>query len=121
MRPHGNPQKLQEQHNRAMSFLKEPVDVAQIVGVDRRSVRRWKADFKKERKKGIEANPASGRPPKLDTKDKQKLEKALLKGAIAAGFTTELSTCPRVAKLIKKLFGVNYHTHHVSKLLYSLG
>ncbi|MEW6715156.1 MAG: winged helix-turn-helix domain-containing protein [Nitrospirota bacterium] len=34
-----------------------------------------------------------------------------------AGFNTDLWTCPRVAKLIEKLFGVHYHAHHVSKLL----
>lgn len=124
MRPHGSPQELQERRTHAISLLKEgyqPVDVAHIVGVDRRSVRRWNSAYKKKGQKGIEANPASGRPPKLNTRDKKKLEKALLKGAMAVGFTTELWTCPRVAKLIEKLFGVNYHAHHVSKLLHSLG
>lgn len=124
MRPHGSPQELQDRRIRAISLLKQgyqPVDVAQMVGVDRRSVRRWKAVYKKEGQKGIKANPASGRPPKLNARDKQKLEKALLKGAISAGFSTELWTCPRVAKLIEKLFDVKYHAHHVSKLLHSLG
>lgn len=124
MRPHGSPQELQDRRTYAISLLKEgyqPVDVAQIVGVDRRSVRRWNAAYRKQGHRGIEASPASGRPPKLNTRDKKKLEKALLKGAIAAGFTTDLWTCPRVAKLIEKLFDVNYHAHHVSKLLHSLG
>jgi len=62
--------------------------VAQIIDVDRRSVRRWKASYKKHGQKGIMAKPASGRPPKLDTRKKKKLEEALLNGAIAAGFTT---------------------------------
>jgi transposase len=115
---------LQNRRIQAISLLKEgyqPVDVAKIVGVDRRSVRRWNAAYKTEGQKGIEANPAPGRPPKLNTKDKKKLEKALLKGAMAAGYTTDLWTCPRVARLIENLFGVNYHAHHVSKLLHSLG
>lgn len=124
MRPHGSPQVLQERRFRAISLLKEgyqPVDIAQIVEVDRRSVRRWNATYKKEGQKGIEANPSSGRPPKLKVKDKKKLEKALIKGAMVAGFNTDLWTCPRVARLVEKLFGVSYHAHHVSKLLHSLG
>jgi len=124
MRPHGSPQELQSRRIRAISLLEEgyqPVDVAQMVGVDRRSVRRWKAAYKKKGQEGIKANPASGRPPKLDTRNKRKLEKTLLKGAQAAGFRTELWTCPRVGKVIEKLFGVNYHVHHISKLLHSLG
>lgn len=124
MRPHGNPQELQKRRFRAISLLKEgnqPVDVAQIVGADRRSVRRWNAAYKKEGQKGIEANPPSGRPPKLDVRGKKNLEKALLKGAMAAGFNTDLWTCPRVAGLIEKLFGIRYHVHHISKLLHSLG
>jgi len=124
MRPYGSPQELQERRFRAISLFKEgyqPVDIAQIVKVDRRSVRRWNATYKKEGQKGIEANPSSGRPPKLNVKDKKKLEKALLKGAKEAGFNTDLWTCPRVVRLVEKLFGVSYHAHHVSKLLHSLG
>lgn len=124
MRPYGSPRELQERRFRAISLLKDgyqPVDIAQIVEVDRRSVRRWNATYKKEGQKGIEANPSSGRPPKLNVKDKKKLEKALLKGAMVAGFNTDLWTCPRVARLVEKLFGVSYHAHHVSKLLHSLG
>ena len=124
MRPHGSPQELQERRFQAISLLKEgyqPVDIAKIVGVDRRSVRRWKAMYKKKGQKGIEATPPSGRPPELDVKGKKKLEKALLKGAMVAGFNTDLWTCPRVARLIEKLFDIRYHTHHVSKLLHSLG
>jgi transposase len=99
----------------------QPVDIARIVGVDRRSVRRWKAAFLKEGHDSLKASPAPGRPPKLDSKDKKRLERALLKGAKAAGFPTDLWTCPRVGKLIKERFGVRYHAHHVSKLLHSLG
>jgi putative transposase len=99
----------------------QPVDVAQRVGVDRRSVRRWKAAYRKQGEAGIQARPAPGRPPALEAKDKTRLEKVLLKGAKAAGFPTDLWTCPRVAQVIWERFGVHYHVDHVGRLLHGLG
>jgi len=64
---------------------------------------------------------APGRPPRLDAKAKRELERALLKGAMAAGFATDLWTCPRVARLLRDRFGVNYHVDHVGRLLHALG
>ena len=46
---------------------------------------------------------------------------ALLLGAQAAGFATDLWTCPRVTELIEKQFGVRYHVDHVGRLLHALG
>ena len=46
MRPTGSPEELERRRLRALALLKEglqPVEVARRVGVDRRSVRRWKA------------------------------------------------------------------------------
>lgn len=124
MRPQGSPKELERRRQRAITLLNEgrqPVEVARMVGVDRRSVRRWKANYTQAGEDAIRAKHASGRPPKLDRKNLQKLEKALLKGSKAAGFPTDLWTCPRVARLIVVLFGVQYHVDHVGRLLHSLG
>jgi transposase len=124
MRPHGSPKELEQRRQRAVALLQEgyqPVDVAGIVGVDRRSVRRWKATHRKKGEKGIQAKQASGRPPKLDSKDLRRLEKALLKGSKKAGFPTDLWTCPRIAQLIESLFGVKYHVDHIGRILHDLG
>ena len=46
MRPTGSPAELERRRLRALALLKEgllPSEVARRVGVDRRSVRRWKA------------------------------------------------------------------------------
>ena len=107
-----------------MRLLREghqPVEVAEMVGVDRRSVRRWKAAYREEGRKGIAAKPAPGRPPKLSDKQKMRLEKMLLKGAEAAGFPSNLWTCSRVVELIRKRLGVSYHVNHVGRVLRSLG
>ena len=59
--------------------------------------------------RGLRAVLASGRPPKLTKRQRQQLEKQLLRGAQSAGFPTELWTCPRVAEFIERTFGVRQH------------
>jgi transposase len=123
MRPKGRPEELEARRLRAIALLKQgyqPVEIADMVGVDRRSVRRWKSAYRKNGNKAIIAKPA-GRPPKLDEKAKKKLESKLLKGAKDAGFPTDLWTCPRVAKFILLYFGIRYHVDHIGRLLRSLG
>ena len=123
MRPTGSPEELERRRLRALVLLKEgllPVEVARRVGVDRRSVRRWKRAARRRGEAGIRAKPASGRPPKLGVEHKRRLEALLLDGAQAAGFHTDLWTCPRVAELIERRFGVHYHVDHIGRLLHDL-
>jgi transposase len=123
MRPLGSPEKLEHRRLRAIALLKkdyQPVDVAHMVGVDRRSVRRWKAAHLAGGDEAIKAKPA-GRPQKLGNKAQKELERKLLKGAKAAGFPTDLWTCPRIAQLILTYFGIRYHVDHIGRLLRSLG
>jgi transposase len=124
MRPVGSPAELQRRRERAIALLAEgyqPVEVARRVGADRRSVRRWKAAYRKRGRQALTAKPASGRPTKLSAREKSQLERALLKGARAAGFSTDLWTCPRVAQLIEERFGVSFHVDHIGRLLRGLG
>jgi transposase len=124
MRPSGDPKELERRRRRAIALLKEglmPVEVARRVGVDRRSVRRWKAAYRKRGEAALDAKPASGRPPKLSARDQKRLERQLLKGAQAAGFSSDLWTCPRVAEWIERAFGIEYHVRHVPRVLRSLG
>lgn len=124
MRPIGSPEELQHRRERGIALLGDgyaPVEVAHMLGVDRRSVRRWNAAFRKTGKRGIAAKPAAGRPAKLNAADKRRLEKVLLKGAKAAGFPSDLWTCPRVAQVIAERFAVTYHVDHIGRLLHALG
>jgi transposase len=124
MRPSGSPEELQRRRLRAVELLEEgyePVEVARIVGVDRRSVRRWKSAYRKKGVASLVAHAASGRPPKLGPAQTRQLERELLRGAQAAGFATDLWTCPRVEWLIEQRFGVRYHVDHVCRLLHNLG
>lgn len=124
MRPAGSPEELQRRRERAIALLKEgiaPVDVASRVGVDRRSVRRWKAAHRRAGATGIAARPAPGRPVRLAARHKRRLEQLLLQGARDCGFPTDLWTRARVARLIRARFGVDYHVDHVGRVLHALG
>ena len=124
MRPTGSPESLERRRQKAIKLLEDgwwPVDIAKKLGVDRRSVRRWRASFDAEGEEGVLAQPASGRPCKLGTKAKARLQNDLLKGASAFGFGTDLWTCRRVVELIRKRYRVQYHVNHVGRLLRSFG
>jgi transposase len=124
MRPPGSPQELERRRHRALALLgagEAPVDVAHRLGVDRRSVRRWKAAHRTQGLEGVRAKPAPGRPPKLTATQRAQLERVLLKGATAAGFASPLWTCPRVATVIQRRFQVRYHVDHIGRVLHALG
>ena len=124
MRPNGSPAELERRRLRAIELLDKgdpPVRVAEIVGVDRRSVRRWKAAYRKNGKKGITARPAAGRPPKLNVREKQKLVRLLGRGAQKQGYPTDIWTCPRVADVISDQFDVDYDPSQVWRILRCLG
>ena len=124
MRPPGSPQELERRRYRALALLangEAPVDVAQRVGADRRSVRRWQAAFRAQGVRGVQAKPAAGRPPKLTARQRVQLERLLLKGAVAAGYATPLWTCPRVATVIQRRFHVRYHVDSLGRVLHAMG
>jgi len=124
MRPSGTAQELEQRRVRAVHLLSEgfsPVEVARQIGVDRRSVRRWKAAARRGGESAVAARPAPGRPRRLSTPDLTRLRRLLMKGAVAAGLPTDLWTCPRVSWVIQRRFGVHYHPAHVSRVLHGLG
>ena len=120
-RPHGSPEQLEQRRLRAWKLLREgsaPVEVARKLGVDRRSVRRWRAMGEHQQ---LAARPAAGRPPRLSEAQREALAGVLVEGALACGFATELWTCPRIAEVVRRRFKVRYHPAHVGRLLRGLG
>ena len=67
--------------------------VAQRLGVDRRSVRRWQRTGREQGRAGLKAQPASGRPPKLTSQQRRKLVRWILQRPGAWGFPTARWTC----------------------------
>ena len=124
MRPFGTPKQLEKRRFKAMELLDAGLslnEVARRVGANPSSVMRWRDARERDPKQGLKSKPASGRPPKLSPSQKKCLTKLLLKGAMASGYRTELWTTARIAEIISRNFGVNYHRDHVGRLLASLG
>lgn len=124
MRPPGSPNELERRRLRALRLLKEgegPTEVARMVGAHRRTVQRWARRADEGGSRALEAKPHPGRTPKLDAAQRERLTTALLEGAKAQGFGTDLWTGPRVAQVVRRLFGVRYHPKYIPRLLRALG
>ena len=97
-------------------------EVARRLGVSRQAVSNWAAQLAEV--KGavgrLKARPL-GRPKHLEPARCQLLCSMLLKGALVAGFPTELWTIKRVRTLIGREFGVTYSNTGGWALLRSLG
>ena len=119
MRPQGSPAELERRRLRAIDLLQRDIPVhvvAERLGVDRRSVRRWKRAHRGQGRAGLRARPASGRPPKLTAVQRQQLARLVVAGPEAAGYTTSLWTCRRIVDVIRHQFKVVYHSDHVGRL-----
>jgi transposase len=89
MRPVGSARQLERRRQRAIALLQDgrpPVEVARLVGVDRRSVRRWNAAHRRQGVAGLgRPSPVPGRPSKLTARHRTRLETLLLRGAEPSG------------------------------------
>ncbi len=95
--------------------------IARQVRVVRQTVARWVKQCRTQGKASLKKAGRAGRKPRLSPKDRQRLQRLLLRGPERLGYETPLWTCPRVADLIEREFGVRYHPGHVWKLLIALG
>lgn len=96
-------------------------EIARRLKVVRQSVARWVEQYRNQGNEGLKKAGRAGRKPLLSAGDLQRLEQLLARGPEALGYETPLWTCPRVAHLIEKEFGVRYHEGHVWKILVALG
>jgi transposase len=96
-------------------------EVARLTGAGWSSVKRWKVAVDRGGLEALASKSHPGKPCRLSATQKRKLVKLLEKGPRAAGYSTDLWTCPRVAEVIAEHFGVDYHPDHVWKILRSLG
>jgi transposase len=124
MRPKGTAAELEARRLRAADLLldgKATEEVARLVGAGHSSVKKWNAALKRGGKEALAAKPHSGAPSKLTAEQKQRLVKILVAGPLASGYRTDLWSCPRVADVVQKTFGVSYHPDHLGRILHDLG
>lgn len=114
---------LERRRLKGARLLKQGVpqaEVARRCGVSRQTVSMWERRRKSKGAEAMKRRPL-GRPRQLSDAQCATLSKVLLEGALAQGFATELWTLPRVAKLIRERFGIEYSIGHMWHLLRRLG
>jgi transposase len=121
MRRTKNPELLEGRRRKAISFLQSGMSqskAAMIVNVSRQSVSRWVKAFRRGGVDGLKRRPKSGRPPTLTEEQKKELISFL--GTMAGHSKGRPMTSTGIAKLIRDQFGIEFHNHHIPRLLRSL-
>jgi len=96
-------------------------EVADFLGIDPSSVRRWVATFRHQGASGLAARPVPGRPPKLTTTQQKIVRRWLGENPTDYGFATELWSAPRLRLLIEQEFGVEFHPDYLGTWLRQRG
>jgi len=120
MRPNGSAKTLERRRRRAVELLKRGLTMEEVchrVGSSISSVSRWHQAVTQGGLNALTAKPVPGRPRKLGDAECRRLLEVLLKGAMAYGYPNELWTLTRIARVIEREFGVDYHPNHVWRLL----
>jgi transposase len=96
-------------------------DIARQLKVSRQAVSRWHKQWRAGGLEALQKSVTPGRPRRLEDKQLAEIEAALLQGARAHGYPTELWTLRRVSEVIAKVSGIEYHAGHVWRILRGLG
>src|SRR5438445_10483835 len=96
-------------------------DVDRELSVSRESARRGYEVYQRGGAKALAMIGQRGRRSRLSDSELARVEKALLKGALAHGCENDLWTTGRVAAVIERLTGVAYHPGHVWRPLRQMG
>lgn len=124
MRSIGSPTELEHRRRLAVQRLREGYateEVADFLGVDPSSVRRWLAAFHQHGDAGLAAHPVSGRPPKLSCTQEKIVFRWLADNPTDHGFANELWTAPRLALLLQEEFAVHFHPKYLTTWLRQRG
>jgi transposase len=89
-------------------------EVADFLGVDPSTVRRWMVAFRDRGDAGLVLRPASGRPRKLTPTQEKIALRWLTQSPTHHGFETELWTAARLGELIREEFGVGLNPKYLS-------
>jgi transposase len=119
MRPIGTAEELERRRRRAVELVKQgesPATVARFLGCGRSSVYTW-VKLDREASEKLAARPHSGPKPRLTDEQIKELEGLLLEGAKAHGWHNDLWSARRVAEVVRRRFGIEYHAEHVRKII----
>ncbi|MEU2236920.1 helix-turn-helix domain-containing protein, partial [Streptomyces vietnamensis] len=92
-------------------------EIARMLRVSDESVRRWKRVWEKDGPDALRRRPATGRPPKLNDAQVERVRAALEQGAQAHGFEADLWTLERVGLVVERVAGAALSRASVWRLL----
>lgn len=96
-------------------------EVVHRLAVSRQTASRWYAAWRSDGEQGLRGAGRAGRKPRLDFVDREQVAAALVDGATAWGFSTELWTLDRIAHVIWKTCGVKYSRPQVWRIMGQMG
>lgn len=96
-------------------------EVAEFLGVDPSSVRRWRELFEREGWAGLRAQCVPGRPGKLTRTEEKVVLRWLGDSPPEHGFSTELWTGKRLAQVIAEEFGIRFRRGYRARWLQARG
>jgi transposase len=116
MRTQGTPAELEHRRRLAVHRVLDGLsleEVADFLGVEARSVRRWMQSFRRHGWAGLAADRPCGRPGKLSRTQEKIVLRWLADPATDFGFPTELWTAARIAELIEDEWGITFNARYL--------
>lgn len=117
MRTRGSPELLEYRRLLAVQRVLEGYtveEVAEFLGLDARSVRRWRRQFCTAGWQGLLAQSGSGRPSRLTCIQEKVVRRWLRAPATEHGFVSALWTGRRLARVMGEEFGLEFHPNYLS-------
>jgi transposase len=115
---------LQERRDRAAQLFAGGATQAMVaheLRVSRVTAMRWQHAWVERGDSGLAVAERLGRPPRLDGKRLERIDRKLRRGARGHGYRTEVWTLHRVSEVIAEATGVRYHIGHVGRILRRMG
>jgi len=110
----------QERRERAAELFaqgRSQAEVARELDVSAQSASRWYAGWQANGTTALRSRGPTGRRPKVPDAALEPIQQALLQGALAHGFATDVWTLERIAVVIQGLTGVRLSNPSVWRLL----
>lgn len=96
-------------------------DIADKLDVTPGAVSQWIKQGRREGREALRKRTTSGAPRKLSWVQRAQIPHLLARGPQSFGFEGAVWTCARIAQVIQREFGVEYHPDYVRTLLKACG
>jgi transposase len=119
----GSADLLEDRRRRALALWDTGLSLNEVgrrISCAPSSVLRWLRARRRGGPNALRVRFSPGRPRKLAPSQRRRLLRMLLRGSQAYGYRTQLWTTARIAEVIRREFGVDYHRDHVGRLMHGL-